>query len=423
MKIAFIYPKFEKFFESTPELREIAYVRNLGDFKMPSALGIPILAALSKEKHDIKLFDENIEEIDYDDDSDLIAVSFFTPQACFAYEIAKKFKAKGKTVIGGGMHPSILPEEAVKHFDAICVGEVEAVWEDILSDFENEELKKMYQGGYPDMSLVPTPDRSIYMEKTGYDWSAKLIQTMRGCCFSCENCIIPVEFGKKFRFKEIDRIIEEINLTNVEGDYYLIDDTLVLPHRQCFKFREELMSAFSKLPKKPRLFMSGSLNMTTNSDYLKTLVDGGVVNLYLVTGSDPFSKKAFSKGETKYFNWALQIVKNIQDAGIQVFASIGYGFDYQDNSVFDITLEFLERANIKTSEFFIVTPFPQSPIWHKLRKEDRILHYNWTKYNTSNVVFKPKNFTEKELLDGYIKCWKEFYSNKSINESLEIFEE
>ncbi|MEI7596289.1 MAG: cobalamin-dependent protein [Bacteroidota bacterium] len=422
MKIAFIYPKFERFLESRTELGEISSLKHLGNFKMPPALGIPILSALSKDKHELKLYDENIEEIDYNDDADLIAVSFFTPQANFAFEIAKKFRQKGKTVIAGGMHPSLMPEEVSIYFDAVCVGEVEGVWNEILSDFQQGKLKKIYQGGYPEMNQVPLPDRSLFEEKNKYDWGAKLIQTMRGCCFNCETCIVPAEFGKKFRFKSMSQILEEINSEPIKGDYYLIDDTLVLPHRQCFKFREELLKTFAQLSPKPRLFMSGSLQMNTEPDYLKTLVDGGVVSLYLVTGCDPFSVKAFQKGEKRYFDWGIDIVNSIQDAGIKVFISVGYGFDYQDNSVFDTSLNFIQKAKIDTSEFYLVTPFPQTPIWHQFRKEDRILHYNWTKYNTANVVFKPKNFTEQELLDGYINSWKESYCNDSSNKSLKIFE-
>lgn len=422
MKITFIYPKFERFLESRKELGDLSYLKHLGNFKMPPALGIPILAALSKDKHQLNLYDENVEEINYDDDADLIAVSFFTPQANFAFEIAKKFKAKGKTVIAGGMHPSLMPQEVGQYFDAVCIGEVENVWLQILQDVEQGTLQKTYQGGYPEMAQVPEPDRELFLKKNNYDWSAKLIQVMRGCCFNCETCIVPSEFGKKFRFKTMEQIQKEMTSTPIKGDYYLIDDTLVLPHRQCYKFREEVLRLFSQLQPKPRLFMSGSLQMSTEPDYLKTLVDGGVVSLYLVTGCDPFSVKAFQKGEKRYFDWGIDIVNSIQDAGIKVFISVGYGFDYQDPSVFDISLDFIEKAKIETSEFYIATPFPQTPIWHQLRNEDRILHYNWTKYNTANVVFKPKNFTEQELLDGYINSWKYAYCNDQEQKALRIFE-
>ncbi len=422
MKITFIYPKFERFLESRVELGSLSYLKHLGNFKMPPALGIPILSALSKNEHQVKLFDENVEEIDYNDDADLIAISFFTPQANFAFEIAKKFRSKGKTVIAGGMHPSLMPDEVSQYFDSVCVGEVENVWQQMLSDFQQRKLLKFYHGGYPDVNQIPLPDRSLFFEKNMYDWGATLIQVMRGCCFKCETCIVPSEFGNKFRFKTMDKILNEIKSAPIKGDYYLIDDTLVLPHKQCFKFREELLKSFSELTPKPRLFMSGSLAMSTEPSYLKTLADGGVVSLYLVTGCDPFSVKAFQKGEKRYFDWGVDIVKSIQDAGIQAFISVGLGFDYQDNSVFDIALEFIEKAKIDTSEFYIVTPYPQTPIWHQLRSEDRILHYNWTKYNTANVVFKPKHFTEQELLNGYINCWKASYSKDINDKSLKIFE-
>ncbi len=422
MKITFIYPKFEKLLESRLEIKSSEGAKkHLGDFSMPPALGIPIMTAMSKDQHTIKLYDENIEEINYDDDADLIAVSFFTPQANYAYEVAKRFKAKGKTVIGGGMHPSLMPDEASRYFDSVCVGEVEGVWDEILKDFQEGCLKKKYQKEVSDINTVPLPERGIFLDRNNYDWEAKLIQTMRGCSFYCENCIVPIEFGQKFRFKSIERVIEELSVSEIKGDYYLIDDTLFLPHRECRDYRTKLFSAFSDLPVKPRIFMSGSLNTSYDPNFLKLLKDAGVINLYLVTGCDPYSIKAFQKGENKYFDYALEFVDKFQQAGIEVYSSIGLGFDYQDHHVFDITLDFLRKSKIKTSEFYILTPFPQTPVWHQFRKEDRILHYNWTKYNTANVVFKPKNFTEQELLDGYIKCWKEFYLNITIEESLSNF--
>ena len=422
MNITFIYPKFEKLLESRLELTSSEGAKkHLGDFSMPPALGIPIMTALSKKQHKVKLYDENIEKIDYDDDADLIALSFFTPQANYAYDIAKRFKAKGKTVIGGGMHPSLMPEEASEYFDAICIGEVEGVWDDLLNDFQNDQLKKIYKKEISDIDIVPIPERGIFTDRNNYDWEAKLIQTMRGCSFYCENCIIPAEFGTNFRFKSIDKVIDELKASQITGDYYLIDDTLFLPHRECREYRTKLFTAIAELPIKPRIFISGSLNTSYDPDFLKLLKDAGVINLYLVTGSDPYSVKAFQKGEQKFFDHGLEFVDKYQQAGIEVYISVGLGFDYQDKHVFDISLDFIRKANIKTAEFYILTPFPQTPVWYQFRKEDRILHYNWTKYNTSNVVFKPKNFTEQELLDGYIKCWTEFYSDISIKESLSNF--
>lgn len=422
MNITFIYPRFEKLLESRLELNKTPRAkRHLGDFCMPPALGIPIMASLSKKDHNVKLYDENIEDIDYDDNADLIAISFFTPQANFAYQIAQKFRKEGKTVIGGGMHPSLMPEEALQYFDSICIGEVESVWHDMLEDFQKGDLQRTYERKLNDLDKMPVPDRSLFLNKNKYDWGATLIQTMRGCSFFCENCIIPAEFGHDFRFKSIEKVINELKSTHVKGDYYLIDDTLFLPHKQCRKYRTKLFNEIAKLPVKPRIFMSGSLNMSYDPNFIKLLKDAGVINLYLVTGSDPYSMKAFQKGEKQFFDYGLEFIDRFQQAGIEVYTSVGLGFDYHDKHVFDIALNFLNKAKIKTAEFYILTPFPKTPVWFQFKKEERILHYNWTKYNTANVVFKPKNLTEKELLDGYIKCWKEFYAEVSIEESLSNF--
>jgi radical SAM superfamily enzyme YgiQ (UPF0313 family) len=422
MNITFIYPKFEKLLESRLELNlSEGAKKHLGDFSMPPALGIPIMTALSKNKHSIKLFDENIEDIDYNDNADVVAVSFFTPQANYAYEIAIKFKAKGKIVIGGGMHPSVMSDEASKYFDAICIGEVEAVWNTILDDIEKGQLKKTYKKEIVDLDAIPFPERGIFRGKNNYDWEAKLIQTMRGCSYYCENCVVPVEFGRKLKFRSVEKTINEIISSNTSGDYYLIDDTLFLPNKECRVYRKKLFNAIAKLPIKPRIFMSGSLNTSSDPEFIKMLKDAGVINFYLVTGCDPYSIKAFQKGEKQYFDYGIEVIDKYQQAGIEVYISVGLGFDHQDKSVFDISLDFIRKAKIKTAEFYILTPFPKTPVWNQFKKEGRILHSNWTKYNTANVVFKPKNFTEKELLDGYIHCWKEFYSDVTIRESLSNF--
>ena len=420
MRIRFIYPKFEKLLESRNELLELADVESVGNFKMPPALGIPMLSALTPDRHQCSVFDENIQEIDYNDDADLFAVSFFTPQAEYAYKIAQKLRENGKTVIAGGMHPTVMPEEAANYFDAVCVGEAEDVWLEILKDAENKSLKKFYYGGSPDLTNIPAPNRSIFKNKDGYDWDARMIQVMRGCACNCENCILPIESGKKYRFCSIENVLKEIS-TFEKKEFFLTDDSLVLTNSECTDYMGKLMKAFSQLEVKPRVFISGSLNMNIDAAYLKSLYDGGVVSVYMVLGCDPFSINAFRKNGKRFFDWGIDIIKRIQDSGIHVFNSHGLGFDYQDHSLFDQALEFSKQASIETAEFYILTPFPQTPSWHRFQKEDRILHYNWSKYNTANVVFKPKNFTEQELLDGYLYCWKEFYKGRKIDESLNIF--
>lgn len=420
MKISFVYPKFEKLTESWPELGILAKTSNLGNFRMPPALGIPILSALTPQEIEIEIFDGNIEPINYNTDSDLIAISFFTPQAEYAFEAAKNFKAAGKTVIAGGMHPSMMPEEVSQYVDSVCVGEAEAVWPQILKDFSEGKLKKVYQGGYPELDMMPVPKRSVFKNKNGYDWEATLVQVSRGCMHNCENCILPVEGGKPFRFRPVDKVIEDIESIQFR-EFFITDDPLVLPNKECTSYFTSLMKETAKLEPKPRIFLSGSLNMEIKPDYLKMLLDGGIVSVYVVLGCDPFSINAFRKGGQRFFDWSIDIIKKIQDSGLHAFTSHGFGFDYQDGSVFDRSLEFIEKAEVDTAEFYILTPFPKTPSWNKFQNEKRILHTNWTKYNTANVVFQPKNFSIEELTKGYIMCWQEHYKHKGLDNPVNIF--
>ncbi|MCK4777860.1 MAG: hypothetical protein KAS39_05725, partial [Actinomycetia bacterium] len=335
-----------------------------------------------------------------------------------------RLRGVGKKVIGGGMHPSMMPEEAAEHFDAVCEGECEEVWNIIVDDAENGTLKKIYQGTEVDLKNIPVPDRKIFTRlksdelKMKYDWEANMIQVMRGCTYECESCIIPVQHGKGLRFRPVENVRADIESLKFR-EFFITDDSIILPKKECLSYSEKLFTAISET--NSRIFLSGTLNMKTDPEYLKMLKTGGVVSIYLVTGYDPLSITAFKKGGKKFFNWSLEIIKKLQDSGLHLFLSFGLGFDYQDQSIFDTVLEFGEKAGIGTAEFYILTPYPKTPAYNKFIKEDRLLHRNWEKYTTSNVVFKPAQITEKELLDGYIYCWKEFYKNRDGDDSVSIF--
>ena len=142
MKITFIYPKFDKFLETYPELAEFPAIAATWAFRMPPAMGIPILINLLPPDISWRIIDQNIEEMDYDDDADLFAISFFTPQAAYAYEIGDKLMKMGKKVVMGGMHPSMAPEDTATHCDSLCIGEADTIWLAIINDFKSGTLKR-----------------------------------------------------------------------------------------------------------------------------------------------------------------------------------------------------------------------------------------------------------------------------------------
>ena len=211
MKITFVYPKFDKFLETYPELAEMPAIAATWAYRMPPAMGIPIMINLLPPGTQWRVIDQNIEPVDYGDDEDLIAISFFTPQASYAYEIGDNFISRGKTVIMGGMHPSMAPDDTAPHCDSLCIGEVDTVFLSILNDLRNGSLQKIYKADTPPLpEQIASPAPGIFDIEEKYDWHASLISVTRGCPFGCDWCNVPLYQGNKIRLRPMEKVVEEI---------------------------------------------------------------------------------------------------------------------------------------------------------------------------------------------------------------------
>ncbi|MEW6067290.1 MAG: radical SAM protein [Nitrospirota bacterium] len=427
MKIKFIYPKFDKFLDTYPELAEMPAISAIWSFRMPPALGIPIMVGLTPDNIEWHVEDQNIEEINFEDDSDLIAVSYFTPQAGYAYEIGDEFMRRGKTVIAGGMHPSMMPEEASKHCNSICIGEVDTLWQNIIEDFKNGQLKPVYKAcNLPAPDEIKSPKKSIFDSEKfkKYEWHASLVSVARGCSYNCSWCNIPIYQGKEIRFRPVDIVAEEIRKLSGK-EFYITEDVIMLNRENSHKYLMELCDRVKDY--NVSMFLSGSPAINSDPKFFDVLAQAGTKNIYMVFAGDKIHgfytiSKMFYMGNKLIWDKCIDLVKTIEDRGIRFFASFSLGFDFAGEGQFDLILEFCERAKVKTAEFFIATPFPNTPFWHQLREENRlILPIDWKKYNCANVVFKPNLITEEKLLDGFLYLWKEFYKNADYNEYLSTF--
>ena len=419
MKIKFIYPKFEKFLETYPELAEFPQIAATWAYTMPPAMGIPIMAGLSPEEINWHVQDQNIEKINFDDDSDLIAISFFTPQAGYAYELGDEFKKRGKKVIMGGMHPSMIPDDVKEHCDSVCIGEVDLLWNNILEDFQRGELKPVYEGGhYPEGDEIASPLEGIFDVEDKYDWHANLLSITRGCPFNCSWCNVPTYQGNKTRFRPMEKVVSDMKKLSGK-EFYITDDMIMLKRKDIKEYMMELSEKVKDF--NLNMFLSCSPAMNTDLEFLDAMSKAGARSMYTVFASDPFSK-AFYERNARMWEKAKDLVKILEDRNIRFFGSFGVGFDFQKEDMFDLTLEFCEKANVKTAEFFIATPFPNTPFWKQIKAEDRfILPRNWKQYNCANVVFKPKNVSDKALRDGFVYLWKEFFKTRDHTISLETF--
>ena len=396
MKISFIIPRWPK--DSFWDV--IA-------FKFP-LLSTSLLAGLTPSHHQIRIMDESLTEIDFNQEVDLVAITAMTPLALRGYEIADEFRRRGKKVVIGGIHASWLPEEAKVHCDSVAMGEADEVWIEMLEDAERGTMRPFYrQKERTDLSRLPIPRRNLFPPK-GYLFH-NLIQTTRGCPYDCEFCSVTALHGRTYRMRPVSEVEKEIqSLERSKGYIFFVDDNIVgsLSHAR------ELLDMLSHY--RLRWVSQGPIHIAENEKIVSLMAKAGCHGLFIgfeslreeninLMGKQINRIEAYGKG-----------IQRLHDAGIGVYGSFVFGYDYDDPSVFDEFLEFAERNRIEGAFLPILTPFPGTRIYQRLKQEGRILTEDWSKYDMATVVFQPRRMTVQELQEGFWKVNRSFYSISSI---------
>ncbi len=418
MKITFIYPRFEKFLSTNKDLDQGLVDYFLGDFTTPPSLGIPILASWTPADVDVELVDDNSgDPVDFNAATDLVAINCFTPQATRAFEIADGYRACGKKVVMGGFFPSFMAEECLKHADAVCVGEAEPVWEAIVADARAGQLKKKYIGGCRfDLAKMRIPRRAIFYNKKNYDWDEDLVQITRGCSYNCAMCAIPAHMGSHIRFRPIDHIVEEMRTLKYDN-VYLADDVLFFPHKRIHDYVKALLQEL--IPLKKKYFVSSTMALRSEPAFLDLAAKAGVRNFYCTMNVDPVSIQAL-QGGAKEQQILCDLVKNMEDRGIRFFGSFAVGRDWDDTSIADRIIDLSNKANIRTSEFFLFTPYPGTVHWDRLERQGRIFDRTWKHYNGAHIVAHHPTMSDEELYGQFLKVWREFFKKNKDQHAVHL---
>ena len=371
-------------------------------------LGLAAVAAATPEHVHVSITDENIEDIDYEKDVDLVGITASTPQSLRAYEIAGKFRERGVKVALGGLHPSVLPEEAIQHADIVVVGQAEGIWEKVIADVETGEHQRVYVNSNPtDLERVPIPRKDLFAKYEDRYLTANVVQTTRGCPFNCSFCIVTRFFGRTFRHRRVEDVIREVK--SGSGDFvFFVDDNITVDRNHARLLFESLM------PLNKRWVSQASIDVAKDDELLSLASRSGCIALFI--GFETLSQDGLeevNKPVNKRVDYRNAIAR-IRGYGIGVYGAFILGLDTDTKEVFGRTLEFAINNKLEAANFAVLTPHPGTPLRAKLEKENRILHSDWSKYDGGNVTFKPKLMSPEELQEGHDWAKQRFYSLSSI---------
>ena len=368
-------------------------------------LSLHILEGLTPDEHIVKIVEEEIERLDFKEECDLVGISCMTANAPRAYHIAEEFRKRGRKVVLGGVHPTLLPDEALLHADSVVVGEAEGVWGNLLVDHQNGNLQRKYH------QPAPSLDNYVHMQYRKFTkkrlFNIIPILTTRGCPYNCEFCCVSDLYGKKIRHIPIANIVRDIEESGHKLFIFLDDNIIGDPH-----YAKALFKAVK--PLKIKWVGQASMSFVNDTHLMRLARESGCAGLFFGVESVSETQLGKMQKSIKIIKHIDEAIQKVKDIGIFFHASFVFGFDGDTKAVFPETLEFINRNNVGTASFNILTPYPGTRIYEQFKSEGRLLTADWKYYDHSSVVFKPKNMTPTELQEGKIWVVKEFSKISSI---------
>jgi len=372
----------------------------------PLAGLLAVAASIPRDQYEVVLTDENIEAIDFDLKVDLVGISAMTSYVNRGYEIADQFRAKGVPVVMGGVHPSFMPQEALKHCDAVVIGEVELVIDRLLDDLRHGSMRGSYKSNalHP-MIGMPMP-RYELLKKNRYV-NCTFVQTSRGCHQGCTFCAEPLMNGLKFRYRPVDEVVREME--NCGSRFISINDA------DFFGTPDRPKQVMRALKGRGFRWQAGVTSKLAQEDeMLELAADSGCTMLSI--GFESISR-ATLKSVHKHVNRPetfAALVEKVHSHGIMVFGLFMFGFDGDDRSVFEETVRFNRESSYDACAYSVLTPYPGTLTWYEMKKGDRIVSFDWNKYDQSQVVYRPAQMSGDELRLGQAKAYDAFYTLPSI---------
>ncbi|MFC1866180.1 radical SAM protein [Chloroflexota bacterium] len=378
---------------------------------LPS-LALLIIAAMTPEDIDLEYVEiPNIDKHRINPDFDLVAISTFSAQAFEAYELADRYRENGIKVVIGGPHVTLLPEEAKSHVDSVVIGEAEPVWVDLINDFKTGKLKPYYKADKPyDISKSPTP---LYKFLDKNKHNRITVQTTRGCPHDCEFCAASKILGP-YRKKPVELVVRDIEIIKEHWEHPFIEfaDDNTFADKEWSK---SLLKAIT--PLEIRWFTETDISIAQDDELLSLLRSSGCRQLLI--GFESVVERSLEGMESNnwklnQYNSYLSAITKIQSYGISVNGCFILGLDNDGPDIFQNTLEFIKESQLLEVQLTILTPFPGTGLYQRMKREGRLLkEVYWDRCTLFDINFVPKNMTVNQLEDGSTWLGSQVYGEKA----------
>jgi radical SAM superfamily enzyme YgiQ (UPF0313 family) len=373
-------------------------------------LGLGILAAHTPPEDEVIYTDDLVRPFDVArdvKDVDLVGISVDSKTARRSYEIAAAYRARGVKVVLGGIHATAVPEEAARFADAVVLSEAEELWPRVIADFKRGALAPRYEGPLPDFKHNRLPRRDLFRSKKYIPF--QVVQTMRGCPYPCEFCSVSTANGTTMRFRAVDEVLSELRSL---GKLILFGDDNVMIHR---KYSGELFTRMAELGK--HWIGQCSLAAVKRIDNVRLMAESGCKALFIGFESiDDATLRHTGKRQNKPSEYR-EVLEMLHEHGISTWGSFVFGFDTDDPEVFERTAEFGIEMRLTMALYAILTPYPGTQLYRRLKAEKRLTDERWWlggDHDAGSPYFLPSRMSREQLREGWQRAWQRFYAPRAI---------
>ena len=371
-------------------------------------VNLPLLAALTPPGYTVTIVDEAFAPDDTNQDVDLVGITVMTDVVPRAYDIADTYRRKAVKVVMGGIHPTVLPEEALEHADAVVVGEAEGIWPRLLSEAASGQMQRLYRADkMTDLQGLPKPRRDLFPRTKGKGYIPIPIgvETSRGCPHDCEFCSIGRTLGRQYRVRPVQEVIAEIE--SIDSPYiFFVDDALGLNRNAAKKLFTEM------IPLRRLWLGQGTVSLAEDLELLRLMRRSGCMGLLIGFES---VQKGTQDEVKKIKNLRIdfyEAMRRFHGEGFGILGAFVFGFDHENKDVFGQTLEFVMKSRMDCVELRILTPYPGTRLYDRLLSEDRLFVRDWwlRGYPPDTLLFQPRGMTADELIKGFARLNRQAYS-------------